>query len=114
MPATGSRAARAAFEWLMARCAVGLRVGAAVAGGGAAFAGLAAPASTRWVAVAVLLSTGWAVVYATVLLRGWRWWPVLADAGVAAALCLGHGWLVPAAVLADSTSWVCSWSPAPR
>src|SRR5918993_1218101 len=56
MPATGSSAARRAFERLLARCAVGLRVGAA--------------------------------------------------AGVAAALCLGLGWLTPAAVQPDATSWV--------
>ncbi|MFL6128947.1 MAG: sensor histidine kinase [Mycobacteriales bacterium] len=106
MPPTGSRAARDAFERLMARCAVGLRVGAAVAVGVAASVGLAAPASPLPVAVAVVLGTVWAGVYAAVLLRHWRPWPVGLDVGVAAVLCLGHGWLVPAAVAADATSWV--------
>ncbi len=106
MPATGSRAARRAFERLLARCAVGLRTGAAVAGGVAALAGLAPPAAAGWVLPAVLLGAGWAAVHASVLLRGWRPWPVVVDAGVAAALCLGHGWLAPAAVQADATSWV--------
>jgi signal transduction histidine kinase len=105
MPATGSRAAREAFERLSARCAVALRSGAAAAGGTAAVAGLAPPASGRWVAVAVVLGTVWAALYAAVLLRGWRWWPVVVDVAVAAALSLGQGWLVPAAVLPDASSW---------
>src|SRR5215207_4169762 len=106
MPATGSRAAREAFERLLARCAVGLRSGAAAAGGAAALAGLAAPAAAGWVAVAVVLGTAWAALHAAVLLRRWRPWPVLADVAVTAGLCLGLGWLVPAAVLPDATSWV--------
>ena len=99
MPATGSRAAREAFERLLARCAVGLRMGVAVAAGVAAFVGLAAPASIGPVLLAVVLATGWAAGYAAVVLRRWRPWAVAADVAVAAGLCLGHGWLVPAAVL---------------
>ena len=107
MPATGSRVARTAFARLMVRCAVGLRIGSAVAAGIAAFAGLAPPASVAAVATAVTVTTVWSAAYAVLLLRrrGGRW-PVVADAAVAAALGLAVGRLVPAAVLADTTGWV--------
>jgi signal transduction histidine kinase len=105
MPATGSRVARTAFAGLIRRCAVGLRVGSAVAAGVAAFAGLAPPASTGPVAVAVAVAAAWAVAYPFVL-RGGRRWPVAVDAALSIALCLAIGRLVPAAVLTDTTSWV--------
>jgi len=70
MPASGSRVARTAFARLMTRCAAALRIGSAVAGGIAAFAGLAPPASAAAVAVAVTVTTGWSAAYAVLLLRG--------------------------------------------
>ena len=107
MPATGSRVARTAFARLMVRCAVGLRIGSAVAAGIAAFAGLAPPASVGAVAAAVTVTTVWSAAYAVLLLRRrGGGWPVVADAAVAAALGLAVGGLVPAAVLADTTGWV--------
>ena len=107
MPASGSRVARTAFARLMTRCAAALRIGSAVAGGIAAFAGLAPPASAAAVAVAVTVTTGWSAAYAVLLLRGrGGHWPVFADAAVAAALGLAVGALVPAAVLPDTTGWV--------
>jgi len=107
MPAPVSRAASAAFERLMIRCAVGLRSGGAVAAGIAAFLSLAPPASPGLVAVAVAASTAWAGSYAALALRlGWSRLLVAGDVVVAGALCLGHGWLVPSAVLLDTTSWV--------
>ena len=107
MPATGSRVARTAFARLMVRCAVGLRIGSAVAAGIAAFVGLAPPASVAAVATAVTVTTVWSAAYAVLLLRRrGGGWPVAADAGVAALLGLAVGRLVPAAVLADTTGWV--------
>jgi signal transduction histidine kinase len=107
MPATGSRVARTAFARLMVRCAVGLRIGSAVAGGIAAFAGLAPPASVAAVATAVTITTAWSAAYAVLLLRGRGGpWPVVVDAAVAAALGLAVGTLIPAMVLADTTGWV--------
>ncbi len=107
MPATGSRVARTAFARLMVRCAIGLRLGSAVAAGIAAFAGLDPPGSAAAVAPAVAVATLWSAAYA-VLLRTGRagTWPVAVDAAVAAALSLGIGRLVPAAVLPDATGWV--------
>jgi signal transduction histidine kinase len=107
MPATGSRVARTAFAGLMSRCAVGLRLGSAVAAGIAAFAGLAPPATAVPVVLAVAAATGWAAAYPLALRRRRSgWWPIAADAGLSAGLCLGIGHLVPAAVLPDTTSWV--------
>ena len=97
MPATGSRVARTAFARLMVRCAVGLRIGSAVAAGIAAFVGLAPPASVAAVATAVTVTTVWSAAYAVLLLRRrGGGWPVAADAGVAALLGLAVGRLVPA------------------
>ena len=107
MPATGSRVARTAFARLMVRCAVGLRIGSAVAAGIAAFAGLAPPATVVAVAAAVTVTTVWSAAYAVLLLRRrGGGWPVLGDAAVAAVLGLAVGKLVPAAVLTDTTGWV--------
>jgi signal transduction histidine kinase len=107
MPATGSRVARTAFARLMVRCAVGLRIGSAVAAGIAAFAGLAPPATVAAVAAAVTVTTLWSAAYAILLLRRrGGGWPVLGDAAVAAALGLAVEKLVPAAVLTDTTGWV--------
>jgi len=107
MPAPVSRPARAAFERLLTRCAVGLRSGGAVASGIAAFLGLAPPASPGPVAVAVVVSTAWAGIYAVLALRRQGSLVLVAgDVLVAGALCLGHGWLVPSVVLPDTTSWV--------
>ena len=98
---------RTAFARLMVRCAVGLRIGSAVAAGIAAFVGLAPPASVAAVATAVTVTTVWSAAYAVLLLRRrGGGWPVAADAGVAALLGLAVGRLVPAAVLADTTGWV--------
>jgi signal transduction histidine kinase len=105
MPATGSRVARTVFARLMVRCAVGLRVGSAVAAGIAAFAGLDPPASAAAVAPAVAVAVLWSAAYAVLLTAG-RAWPVVADAAVAGALAVGVGQLVPAAVLSDTTGWV--------
>ena len=110
MPATGSRVARVAFARLMARCAAGLRAGSAGAAGIAAVAGLGPPAAIGPVVAAVAGTAAWSAAYAVALLRrpprrpvaG----PVLIDAALTAALCLGHGALVPAGVLPGTTSWV--------
>jgi signal transduction histidine kinase len=107
MPATGSRVARSAFARLMVRCAVGLRLGSAVAAGIAAFAaGLAPPATVAAVAPAVAVTVLWSAAYAVLVGTGRAaGWPVAVDVAVAAGLGLALGHLVPA-VLADATGWV--------
>ena len=107
MSATASGSASAAFERLMARFAVGLRVGGAVAGGVGALLGLAVPASPTVVGIAVAGLLGWAATYAAVALRsGWARWLVAGDIVVAAVLCLGFGRLVPAAMSPGWATWV--------
>ena len=105
MSATTAGPARAAFERLIARFAVGLRVGGAIAGSVGALLGVARPAAPTVVAVAGLL--GWTVSYATLTRRiGWRRWLVTADVVVASALCLGYDWLVPDAILPGWATWL--------
>jgi signal transduction histidine kinase len=99
--------ARAAFDRLMARFAVGLRVGGAVAGSVGALLGLAMPASPVVVGVAVAGLLGWAAGYAVLTLRrGWTRWLVAGDVVVVVAICLGYRWLVPAAALPGWSTWV--------
>ncbi len=91
----------------MARCAAGLRVGSAVAGGLAAVLGLGRPASPVLVAMAVAALLAWAGRYSrTALIRGWTTWLVVGDIAVAVAACLGQRWLVPSAALPDGSGWV--------
>lgn len=98
---------QAALDRLVAGCAAGLRGGSVAAAGAAAFVGLAPPASAGLVGAAVAGLVGWAAAYALELVRrGWSAPVVGADIAVAVALCLGAGRLVPAAVLADGSSWV--------
>jgi len=107
MLATATGAASAAFERLMARFAVGLRVGGAVAGGVGGLLGLAVPASPPVVGVAVAGLLGWAVTYAVLTVRnGWSRALVAGDIVVAAAICLGYGRLVPAAVPPGWSTWL--------
>jgi signal transduction histidine kinase len=107
LPVPAAGPARAAFELLIARFAVGLRVGGAVAGGVGAVLGLAAPASPAAVGVAAGGLLAWAACYAAVVLRrGWASWLVAADIVVVAVLCLGYRWLVSAAVLPGWSTWL--------
>jgi signal transduction histidine kinase len=106
MSATASPA-RAAFEQLVARLAVGLRLGAAVAGSVGALLGLGAPAAPAAVGIAVAGLLGWAAWYAVGTLRhGWSRWLVGTDILVVAALCLGFRWLVPAATVPGWATWL--------
>jgi len=107
MLATATGAASAAFERLMARFAVGLRVGGAVAGGVGGLLGLAAPASPPVVGVAVAGLLGWAITYAVLTVRnGWSRSLVAGDIVVAAAICLGYSRLVPDAVPPGWSTWL--------
>jgi signal transduction histidine kinase len=99
--------ARAAFDRLMARFAVGLRVGGAVAGGVGGLLGLAMPASPVVVGTAVAGLLGWAAGYAVLTLRGgWTRWLVAGDVVVVVALCLGYRWLVPTVDRPGWATWV--------
>lgn len=107
MPAPASHAARDAFDRLLLRCAVGLRSGCALAFGLAAFGGRSEPVSARPVALAVGGLALWAAVSARPALGGrWRSGVFAGDLLVAGAVSVGHGWLVPPAVLAGTTSGV--------
>jgi signal transduction histidine kinase len=107
MPTGTTGPAREAFERLMARFAVGLRLGGAIAAGAGALLGLAAPASPVLTVAAVAGLLAWSAGYALVTLRrGWTWWLVAGDIVVAGGLCLGFGWLVPAGGLPGWSSWL--------
>src|SRR5262249_46052348 len=104
---TATGPARVAFERLLARYAAALRAGSALAAAPVAFVGLAPPASLPVVTVTVTMLVAWAGGYlAVAVTRGWTWWLVPVDVAVAAGLCVGHGRLVPGAVLPDGSSWV--------
>jgi signal transduction histidine kinase len=107
MPTGTAGPARVAFERLMTRFAVGLRLGGAIAAGVGALLGLAAPASPVLTVAAVVGLLAWSAGYALVTMRrGWTWWLVAGDMVVAGGLCLGFGWLVPAGVLPGWSSWL--------
>jgi signal transduction histidine kinase len=107
MSATATGPASAAFERLMTRFAVGLRVGGAVAGSVGALVGLAAPAAPILVGIAVAGLLGWAASYAVLTLRsGWTRWLVAGDIVITAVLCLGYRWLVSASMLPGWSTWL--------
>ena len=81
---------------------VGRTVIAALAG----VVGVVAAPWPRLTAVVVAAVVGWSVVYAWLLTHRRRWWLLLADVAVVAAVCLSQRWTVPVEAVTANQSWV--------